>query len=394
MGILPPKPRTFRQDFLPALLAGTLKSGRQQSQQDYETKMIMDILSGVDPRTAIAQPQGGLFSKIIGGQPSTSNLSPFTQQVLSTMVAQKLEDPLARRGRLANVIGTETQTEGMREDIAASRETRPLKLKSMRQEIDAREKEIAFIEQTNPERAKALRNQNAQIEQQLEENRKKLPLELQNLQLSIDIAKENLSQTSDLAPVKKQYLQAQLDEATNAIDTNKKMTPLEIQQLEATIENIKANTEYIKGGKGKGTEPYEFNELSNASKFADQVLITAKRGWLSSVGRYDYPKEALQSAYKRFIVYAAPKTQEQMDQLNTLWKSKMKTNEFEWSDDMFGAAGGAATGNRYTSENSRVNFLMGWLDGQDVQIQMPNDSIWTVPEDKADEAVKRGGKRL
>lgn len=350
-GTIPAKTRSFKQDFLPALIMGTMQGAKQRTQEDYERKVLMDILSGKPPTEALTPNRGGGITGFLGGQPSASNLSPFTANLLGMLAKQKLRDPLETRGMIADVEGRETQTEGMREDIAASREARPLKLQNLRQEIAAREKEIAFIEETNPERAKALRGQNAQIEQQLDESRKKLPLEMQSMALALDIAKENLTQSKDIAPLQKQHLQAQINQATAAIETGKKMTPLDIQQAKAMIEQIKANigqikanTEYIQGGKGKGTEPLSFNELKSASDIADKVLITAKRGWVGSIGRYDYPKEALKKAYQSFIIYSAPQTQSQLDQLKALWKSRMAGNEFEWDDKDFETAQGTGRG--------------------------------------------------
>ncbi|MFH1371790.1 MAG: hypothetical protein ABII09_10975 [Planctomycetota bacterium] len=91
-GIIPAKGLSVGQQFLPALLAGAMKGIGQQGQQDYEQKVLMDVLSGKPPNEAFAQPKGNILSNILGGgRPSASNLSPFARTVLATYLKPEKE---------------------------------------------------------------------------------------------------------------------------------------------------------------------------------------------------------------------------------------------------------------------------------------------------------------
>jgi hypothetical protein len=340
--MLPQKGLSFGQQFLPSLIMGGIEGAQQQRQNEYEKKILADILAGRSPTEAMtpAPQQGGLMGmlgNIVAPQPQLSNLSPFTQKFLEMSIAPKLEDPLQKRireaqlgGILAGTEHTGAATTALQEETAGNREMRPLKMQNLKQELENRQQEIYFIKQTNPARARILQGQADSIEQQLAAEKEKRPLEIKRINLDLDIAQEQLDQAKDIAPMKKQYMQAQLNEMQNAVETKKTLLPLEVEQMQATIGQIKANTRLLtaKEGATETGKTMTDTELTGATKIADNLIQGAYGGhrWGPN-----YSKDALIQQYNKYkiLMQYSIKSPSEQAALDQVWNSRTQGSDFE-----------------------------------------------------------------
>jgi hypothetical protein len=197
----------------------------------------------------------------------------------------------------------------------------------------------------------------------------------------------------------------QLDVLTK-INTGKNITPAEIMNLAGKGLSIKDADDYVAKLQARHTSPY-----SQTAKFLlDDMKSQADAGYFIYGQDEAQPDKeanltteqflenyriftAIQNEFTNWLDNNPDATDKQiLDKYKSLMEPSQNEIALNWWSRLFNfAAAEQEIRNRkqwkkITTDNANIN--------RQIKIQMPDGKIWDVPEDKADAAISRGGKKL